>query len=220
MKVLTLTRLVFLHVLAMLSLTVQAGDDRFEYALHSYENERYSVAFSMFLDLSKEGVPSASAMLVPHYNKGLGVEINPTMAMAYLGLAVTQMNNYNPEFGYQAGLMLLRIGDQSLALEQLKTAAKYKHPLAPLEIAKLKLAGLKEEVLEATMWAMIALSYETDDAKKLESEMQSLLQIDRSDAQGLKEAWFRDNSAENLSKEMKKMNKRVKLMGLLRNLPE
>ena len=220
MKAVTLIKLVFFYMFVLHSLPIQADDDRFEYALHSYENEHYSVAFSMFLDLSKEGVPSASAMLAPHYDKGLGVESNPTLAMSYLGLAVTQMSNYNPEFGYQAGLMFLRIGDHSLALEQLKTASKYKHPLAPLEIAKLKLSGLKEEVLEATMWAMIALSYETDEAKKLESEIQSLLQIGLNDAKGLKEAWFRDNSEENLHKEMRKMSKRVELMGLLKNLPK
>ncbi|MCS5591109.1 MAG: hypothetical protein NZ775_01110 [Gammaproteobacteria bacterium] len=211
-------KLFFLQTLVVLSFGVHAGDDRFEYALHSYENERYSVSFSMFLELSNEGVPSASAMLIPHYNEGLGVEQNENKAMAYLGLAVTQMDNYKPEFGYQAGLMFLRIEKLSLALEQFKTAAKYKHPLAPFEIAKLKLAGLEGEVLEATMWAMIALSYETDEAETLELVVQRLLGIHRGDALQLKESWFKDNSAENLKKEMKKMSKRVKSMGLLKSI--
>ena len=204
----------------ILSLNVQAKDDRFEYALHSFENEHYSVSFSMFYELSKEGTPSASAMLTSHYNEGLGVIKSESKAMAYLGLAVMQMDNYNPELGYQAGLMFLRINKLSIALEQLKTAAKYKHPLAPYEIAKMKLVGLEEQVFEAAMWAMVALSYGSDDAQELASIVESLLGIQISQVKQMKEDWFEDNSAENLKKEIKKMKKTVRAMGLLKNIQE
>jgi TPR repeat protein len=218
MKVSTIFKLFFIHTLVALSLNVYAEDDRFEYALFSFENENYGVSFSMFVELSREGVPSASAMLMSHYEEGLGVLQDSTKAMSYLGLAVTQMDNYNPENGYQAGLMFLRINKLSVALEQLKTAAKYKHPLAPYEIAKLKLAGLEEQVLEAVMWAMIAGSYDTKEAASLRSIVESLLSVQGTQALQMTEKWFEDNSAEMLRKEIKKMKKKVKLLGLLKGI--
>ena len=220
MKAPTVFKLFFIHALVALSLNVHAEDDRFEYALYSFENENYSVSFSMFVELSREGVPSASTMLMSHYEEGLGVVQDPTKAMSYLGLAVTQMDNYNPENGYQAGLMFLRINKLSVALEQLKTAAKYKHPLAPYEIAKLKLTGLEEQVLEAVMWAMIASSYDTEEAQSLSSVVENLLGMQGAQALQMTEKWFENNSTERLRQEIKKMRRKVKLMGLLKNIQE
>jgi len=213
-------RLICLLTATLLSLNTQADEELFYYALKSYENQKYSVSFGMFADLSKAGLPSASTMLMSHYEEGLGVLQDSTKAMSYLGLAVTQMDNYNPENGYQAGLMFLRINKLSVALEQLKTAAKYKHPLASYEIAKLKLAGLEEQVLEAVMWAMIAGSYDTKESESLRSMVENLLGVQGAQALQMTEKWFKDNSAEMLRKEIKKMRRKVKLMGLLKNIQE
>ena len=211
-------RFICLLIATLLSLNTQADEELFYYALKSYENQKYGVAFGMFTDLSKAGLPSASTMLMSHYEEGLGVVQDPTKAVSYLGLAVTQMDNYNPENGYQAGLMFLRINKLSVALEQLKTAAKYKHPLASYEIAKLKLTGLEEQVLEAVMWAMIADSYDTEEAESLQSIVESLLDVQGVQALQMTEKWFETNSTERLRKEINKMRKKVKLMGLLKNI--
>lgn len=215
-------RLKFICLLTttVLSLNTQADEDLFYYALKSYENQRYGVSFGMFSELSKEGIPSASTMLMSHYEGGKGVVQDSTKAMAYLGLAVTQMDNYNPENGYQAGLMFLRINKLSVAFEQLKTAAKYKHPLAPYEIAKMKLEGLEEQVFEALMWAMIALSFETEEAESLQPVVESLLSVQGAQALQMKDTWFEANNAERLRKEIKKMKKRVKAMGILKNITQ
>jgi TPR repeat protein len=213
-------KFIFLLTATLLSLNTQADEELFYYALKSYENQKYGVSFGMFADLSKAGFPSASTMLMSHYEEGLGVVQDSTKAMAYLGLAVTQMDHYNPENGYQAGLMFSRINKPSAAFEQLKTAAKYKHPLAPYEIAKMKLVGLEDQVLEALMWAMIAHSYETESSASLQSIVESLLSVQGAQALQMKENWFEANSVENLKKEIKKMRKMVKAMGLLKNITQ
>ena len=94
--------------------------------LDAYENSRFAESFQVFSQLSSEGNPSASAMLIHHYDGGLGVEPDPAKGLPYLALVVNQMDNYSPELGYQTGLMFLRLEDSTSAMQMLETAARYK----------------------------------------------------------------------------------------------
>lgn len=198
------------------SVSVVADGNRFYDALSHYEKQRYNESFDTFFQLSKEGVPSASAMLIKHYDEGLGVTSDPVKAMSYLGLVVTQMDNFNPEYGYQIGLMFFRLGEVSLALEQFTTAAKYKHSLATYEVARYKLNELEPQILEASMWAMIATSYGSAEAETLRPIVQNLLNDKLlKEALQLRKQWFEANSSENLKKEMDQLRQVIETMGIL-----
>lgn len=70
------------------------------------------------------------------------------------------------------------------------------------------------------MWAMIAGSYDTKESESLRSMVENLLGVQGAQALQMTEKWFKDNSAEMLRKEIKKMRRKVKLMGLLKNIQE
>lgn len=108
------------------------------------------------------------------------------------------------------------MGEVSLALEQFTTAAKYKHSLATYEVARYKLNELEPQILEASMWAMIATSYGSAEAETLRPIVQNLLNDKLlKEALQLRKQWFEANSSENLKKEMDQLRQVIETMGIL-----
>ncbi len=191
-----------------------ASDKLYLSGLDAYENSRFAESFQVFSQLSSEGNPSASAMLIHHYDGGLGVEPDPAKGLPYLALVVNQMDNYSPELGYQTGLMFLRLEDSTSAMQMLETAARYKHPEAAYEIARLKIAALETQMIDAGLWMKVAYDLGSDKADNLRSTFDKMLSREQGKIAFQKAAqWHEDNSPEKLRQEFEQLKIMIESLG-------
>jgi len=195
-----------LSLFFIFSTSTNASDILYLSGLDAYENSRFAESFQVFSKLSSEGNPTASAMLIHHYDGGLGVEPDPAKGLPYFALVVNQMDKYSPELGYQTGLMFLRIGETSSAMQMFVTSARYKHPDAAYEIARLKISELEPQLIEAGLWMKVAYDLGSDKADTLRSTFDKMLTSEQGKIAFQKAAqWHEDNSPEKLRQEFEQL---------------
>jgi TPR repeat protein len=212
-------RFFLLPLLFILSTMSYAGDTLYLDGLIAFENNRFSESFQIFSKLSSEGNPSASAMLIHHYDGGLGVEPDPSKGLPYLALIINQMDNYSSELGYQTGLMFLRLGEASSATEMFELAARYKHPEAAYETARLKIAALEPQLVNAGLWLKVAYDLGSDKADSLRPLFDNLLTSEQGKI-ALQKAvqWHKDNSPEKLQQEFEQLKIMMESLGQVADL--
>ena len=211
----------FLIILLSFGLTTTpyADDKLYLDGLIAFEGNRFFESFQIFSKLSNEGNPSASAMLIHHYDGGLGVEPDPSKGLSYLALVINQMDSYSSELGYQTGLMFLRLGETSFAMEMFEMAARHRHPEAAYENARLKIAALEPQLINAGLWLKVAYDLGSDKADSLRPLFDNLLTSEQGKI-ALQKAvqWHKDNSPEKLQQEFEQLKIMMESLGQVADL--
>jgi TPR repeat protein len=203
-----------LSLFFIFSAPTYASDKLYLEGLIAFENNHFAKSFQVFSKLSSEGNPSASAMLIHHYDGGLGVEPDSTKGLPYLALVINQMDNYSPELGYQTGLMFLRLGETSSATEMFEISARYKHPEAAYEIARLKIAALEPQLIDVGLWLKVAYDLDSDKADSLRPIFDKLLTREQGKIAMQKAVqWHKDNSPEKLRQEFEQLKIMMESLG-------
>ncbi|MCS5650484.1 MAG: hypothetical protein NZ820_14250 [Dehalococcoidia bacterium] len=212
-------RFFLLSLLFIFSTMSNADDKLYLDGLIAFENNRFFESFQIFSKLSNEGNPSASAMLIHHYDGGLGVESDSSKGLPYLALIINQMDNYSSELGYQTGLMFLRLGEAPSATEMFELAARYKHPEAAYETARLKIAALEPQLVNAGLWLKVAYDLGSDKADSLRPIFDNLLTSEQGKI-ALQKAvqWHKDNSPEKLQQEFEQLKIMMESLGQVADL--
>jgi TPR repeat protein len=182
-------RFFLLSLLFIFSTMSNADDKLYLDGLIAFENNRFFESFQIFSKLSNEGNPSASAMLIHHYDGGLGVEADSSKGLPYLALVINQMDNYSSELGYQTGLMFLR------------------------------LAALEPQLINAGLWLKVAYDLDSDKADSLRPIFDKLLTSEqRKIAMQKAVQWHKDNSPEKLQQEFEQLKIMMESLGQVADL--